>query len=169
MVKPLASVKASWLIGLAPASAMWYPRDRYRVEIADRVRHEVLLHVAHHAQRELGREDAGVLRLVLLEDVCLHRAAHPRQRLGPQPRVLGLFEHPGRDQRAAVQSQQRQPRAIVALGQLALVHGNAAACPHAAARAALRRRPSAPRPAGRSTRWSIAVFMNIARSIGAGR
>jgi hypothetical protein len=24
-VKPLASVKASWLIGFAPASAMWYP------------------------------------------------------------------------------------------------------------------------------------------------
>jgi hypothetical protein len=24
-VKPLASVKASWLMGFAPASAMWYP------------------------------------------------------------------------------------------------------------------------------------------------
>jgi hypothetical protein len=37
---------------------------------------EILLDVAHHAQGELGREDAGVLRLILLEDVGLHRAAH---------------------------------------------------------------------------------------------
>ena len=56
--------------------------DRDRVEVAHLVGDEVLLHVAHHPQRELGREDAGVLRLVLLEDVGLHRAAHARQRLG---------------------------------------------------------------------------------------
>jgi hypothetical protein len=37
---------------------------------------EVLLDVAHHPQRELGAEDAGVLRLVFLEDVGLHGAAH---------------------------------------------------------------------------------------------
>jgi hypothetical protein len=36
---------------------------------------KILLDVAHHPQRELGREDAGVLRLILLQDVGLHRAA----------------------------------------------------------------------------------------------
>jgi hypothetical protein len=46
-----------------------------------RVVDEVLLHVAHHAQREFGREDAGVLCLILLQDVGLHRAAHRLQRL----------------------------------------------------------------------------------------
>jgi hypothetical protein len=40
---------------------------------------EVRLDVAHHLERELGREDAGVLPLVFLEDVGLHRAAHARQ------------------------------------------------------------------------------------------
>jgi hypothetical protein len=44
---------------------------------------EVLLDVAHHLEGELGREDAGVLRLILLEDVRLHRAAHRLQRLAP--------------------------------------------------------------------------------------
>ena len=32
--------------------------------------------VAHHLQRELGGEEAGVLALVFLQDVGLHRAAH---------------------------------------------------------------------------------------------
>jgi hypothetical protein len=44
---------------------------------------EVLLDVAHHAQRELGAEDAGVLRLVFLQDVRLHGAAHGGERLAP--------------------------------------------------------------------------------------
>ena len=38
--------------------------------------HEILLDVAHHLERELGGEDAGVLALVFLEDVGLHGAAH---------------------------------------------------------------------------------------------
>jgi hypothetical protein len=50
--------------------------DADAVEVADLLVDEVLLHVAHQAQRELGAEDAGVLRLVLLEDVGLHGAAH---------------------------------------------------------------------------------------------
>jgi hypothetical protein len=37
---------------------------------------EPLLDVGHHPQRELGGEHAGVLALVLLEDVGLHGAAH---------------------------------------------------------------------------------------------
>ena len=51
-------------------------RDRHRVEVAHLVVHEVLGDVAHHLERELGREDAGVLALVFLQDVGLHRAAH---------------------------------------------------------------------------------------------
>src|SRR6202044_1769102 len=49
--------------------------DRHRVEVADLVGDEPLLDVAHHPQAELGREDAGVLALVLLEDVGLDGAA----------------------------------------------------------------------------------------------
>jgi hypothetical protein len=49
---------------------------------------EPLLDVGHAAQRELGREDAGVLALVLLEDVGLHRAADGRQHPGAD--LLGL-------------------------------------------------------------------------------
>ena len=50
--------------------------DRDAVEVAHPVVDEVLLDVAHHLHRELGREDARVLGLVLLEDVGLHRPAH---------------------------------------------------------------------------------------------
>ncbi len=61
--------------------------DRHRVEVADLVGDEPLLDVGHHPQAELGREDAGVLALVLLEDVGLHGAAdggeHPRPDLAP--------------------------------------------------------------------------------------
>src|SRR5690606_16594308 len=53
--------------------------DGHRVEVAHLVIDKVLLDVAHHAQRELGGEDAGVLRLVFLEDVGLHGAAHGGQ------------------------------------------------------------------------------------------
>ena len=63
-------------------------RDRHRVEIAHLMFDEILLNVAHHFQRELGAEDAGVLTLVLLENVGLHRAAHRRQGKCPD---LGVF------------------------------------------------------------------------------
>jgi len=46
------------------------------VEVPHAVVDEPLLDVAHDLERELGGEDAGVLALVLLEDVGLHRAAH---------------------------------------------------------------------------------------------
>ena len=54
--------------------------DAHRIEVAHLVVHEVLGDVAHHLERELGREDAGVLALVFLQDVGLHRAAHVGQR-----------------------------------------------------------------------------------------
>ena len=57
--------------------------DRDAVEVAHLVGDEPLLHVGHAPQRELGREDAGVLALVLLEDVGLHGAADPTQ--SPRP------------------------------------------------------------------------------------
>ena len=60
--------------------------NRHRIEILHLMMHEVLLNIAHHLERELGREDAGVLPLILLEDVGLNRAAHHRQR--PRPDLL---------------------------------------------------------------------------------
>ena len=57
--------------------------DRHRVEVPHLVIDEVLLDVAHAPQREIRREDAGVLALVLLEDVGLHRAADIAQDPGP--------------------------------------------------------------------------------------
>ena len=62
--------------------------DRHRVEVAHVVVDEVLLDVAHHLEAELGREDAGVLALVLLQDVGLHGAAHRGER--PLADLLGL-------------------------------------------------------------------------------
>src|SRR3546814_9448341 len=47
----------------------------FRSEVPDLVLDEPLLDVGHHPQAELGGEQAGVLTLVLLEDVCLHGAA----------------------------------------------------------------------------------------------
>ena len=79
-MKPLASVKASCDDRVGAGFGDVIAGDRHRVEVADLVVDEVLLDVAHHLQRELGRENAGVLALVFLEDVGLHRAAHRRQR-----------------------------------------------------------------------------------------
>ena len=64
------------------------PADGHRVEVAHVVVHEVLGDVAHDLQAELGAEDAGVLALVFLQDVGLHRAAHVGQRPGAD--LLGL-------------------------------------------------------------------------------
>ena len=61
-------------------------RDRHRIEIAHLMVDEVLLDVTHHFQREFGRENAGVLTLVFLQDVGLHGAAH-------------VLQHPGLDLR----------------------------------------------------------------------
>ena len=104
--------------------------DRHRVEVPHLVVDEVLLDVAHQAQRELGREDAGVLGLVLLEDVGLHGAAHGGQRLGLDARVDLRRQH-----LVAGDAQQQQAQAVVAVGQRARVRR---------ARVAARLRQSAP-------------------------
>ena len=75
-----------------------------------------MLHVAHQTQRELGREDAGVLRLVFFQDVGLHRSAHCRQRFGPNALVDVARQH-----LVAGDSEQQEAEAVVTLGQLALV------------------------------------------------
>ena len=62
--------------GVGPGLGDVVAADRDGVEVPHLVVDEVLLDVAHHAQGELGGEDAGVLGLVLLEDVGLHGAAH---------------------------------------------------------------------------------------------
>jgi hypothetical protein len=84
------------------------PGDRHRVEVAHAPLGEVLLHVAHHAQREFRGEDAGVLRLVLLEDVGLHGAAHRLEGLGADALV-----HLGLDQLIPRHPEEREPRAVV--------------------------------------------------------
>ncbi|GIX29409.1 MAG: hypothetical protein KatS3mg123_3290 [Burkholderiales bacterium] len=62
--------------GIRPRLGDVVAGDGHGVEVAHVVADEVFLHVRHHPQCELGGEDAGVLALVLLEDVRLHRAAH---------------------------------------------------------------------------------------------
>ena len=63
-------------------------RDRHRIEVLHVVVDEVFLDVPHHLQGKLGGENAGVLPLVFLQDVGLHRAAHG----GERPRLdLGVF------------------------------------------------------------------------------
>jgi hypothetical protein len=42
----------------------------------DAVVDKILLHIAHELEREVGGENAGVLPLVLLEDVGLNGAAN---------------------------------------------------------------------------------------------
>ena len=72
---------------------------------------EPLLDVAHHPQGELGGEDAGVLSLVLLEDVRLNRAPDAGNGLGPDPLVGVRREHliPGHPEEA-------KPESVVTLG-----------------------------------------------------
>jgi hypothetical protein len=90
--------------------------DRHRVEVAHLVVDEVLLDVAHHAQREFGAEDAGVLRLVLFEDVGLHGAAHVLQGELLDARVGFRI-----DQFVAGDAEQAEAEAFVTLGQIAVV------------------------------------------------
>ncbi len=137
--------------------------DGHRIEIADAVFHEELLDVAHHAQGEFGAEDAGVLRLVFLQDVGLHGAAHQGQGFSADTGV-GF----GIQQLIAGQAQQGQAQAVVGRRQFAVVFrllafGNKAAIFFCASsqRASSARRYF-------STCWSMAVFMNMARIIGAG-
>ena len=73
--------------------------DGHRVEVAHAVGDEPLLHVGHAAQREFGGEQAGVLALILLEDVGLHGAADGLDRVRPGLVDDGVEEH-GQDRRA---------------------------------------------------------------------
>ena len=76
--------------GVRPGLGDVVAGDRHGVEVAHLARDEPLLDVGHHPQGELGGEDAGVLALVLLEDVGLHRAADVGQRVGGQLLALGV-------------------------------------------------------------------------------
>ena len=134
--------------------------DRDRVEVAHLVRDEPLLHVAHQLQREVGGEDAGVLGLVLLQDVGLHGAAHAAQHVGADARVgLGVDDLVARD------AEQRQARGR---------RGPAGSGPRVGgqrrARRARARTASSPPVSRRwrSTPWSIAAFRKKASTIGAG-
>lgn len=68
-------------MGLAPLGDV-VAADADAVEVAHLLLDEVLLHIAHEPQRELGAEDAGVLRLVFFQDVGLHGAADLREGFG---------------------------------------------------------------------------------------
>ena len=57
-------------------------RNRHRIEIANLLLREIFLHVAHEFEGKFGAENAGVLGLVFLQDIGLHRAAHLSQRIG---------------------------------------------------------------------------------------
>ena len=50
--------------------------DRNTVVVAYLVFDKVLLHITHHLHGEFGREYAGILRLVLFQNVRLNRAAY---------------------------------------------------------------------------------------------
>ncbi|MFO1507946.1 MAG: hypothetical protein U1F23_12885 [Lysobacterales bacterium] len=54
IVKPLESGERQLRNRGYSGLAMWQPRDRHRIEVAHPVVDEILLDVAHHAQRELG-------------------------------------------------------------------------------------------------------------------
>ncbi len=90
--------------------------NRHRVEVAHVVLHEILLDVAHHAHREFSRENTGVLRLVLFEDVGLHRTAHHAQRLGLDARIGFRIDY-----LVAGDAQQPQAQSFVATRQIAMV------------------------------------------------
>ncbi len=57
--------------------------DGDRIKIPHIVLSEILLDVPHHAQCEIGGEDTGVLSLILLENISLHRASDLGQNIGP--------------------------------------------------------------------------------------
>ncbi len=79
--------------------------------VPDAVVDVILLHVAHEAERKGRREDAGVLGLVFLEDVRLHRATHGLKGLGLDSRV-GFRVH----ERVATAADGGKAEAVVAFG-----------------------------------------------------
>jgi len=90
--------------------------DRDTVVITNVVIDEELLDVAHHLHRKLGRENAGILRLILFQDVGLNRSAHQRQGFLPDARIrLGV------NNQLTGHTQQPEPKPVVALGQISFV------------------------------------------------
>ena len=67
--------------GVRPGLGDVIPGDRHRVEVAHLLLDEPLLDVRHHPQGELRGEQAGVLALILFEDVGLHGATDVGQRV----------------------------------------------------------------------------------------
>jgi hypothetical protein len=92
------------------------PGDRHRVEVPHFVVDEELLNVAHHAQSELGAEDAGILRLIFLENVGLHGAAHDLEGVGADAFVGLSIDH-----FVAGDAEQREPEAVVAVRQRSVI------------------------------------------------
>ena len=91
--------------------------DRDGVVVPDAPVDERLLDVPHRAQGELGREDAGVLRLVLFQDVRLHRPAHDLQRVGFYTLVRVFLKHVPLDQIRAGATEEAEAAPVVPLGQ----------------------------------------------------
>ncbi len=79
---------------------------------------ERLLDVALHLERELRREDAGVLGLVLLQDVRLHRAPHVPQDLAADACVGLRVDHA-----IARDPEQAQTESVVVVGEIPGVRG----------------------------------------------
>ncbi len=97
------------------------------------------------------REDAGVLRLVLLQDVGLHGAADVREHVRPDPRVGLRRDHVGRPRCRAAPS----PRPSWPGGSSAVV-ARQRRVRRRSARARAREPPVSRRC--RSTAWSMAAF-----------
>ena len=86
--------------------------DGDAVEIPDLVVDEIRLYVTHHLKREFGAEDAGILSLVLLQDVRLDSSPNLSKRILPDGCICSGIEH-----FIACQAQQPQPRPIAARRQ----------------------------------------------------
>src|ERR1700743_1601259 len=83
--------------------------NRYRVKIPYLIGDKILLDIAHHAQGKLGRENAGVLRLVLFQYIGLHRTAHSGDGFG-----FYLLVNIGRQYLVARKAEEHKTEAVVA-------------------------------------------------------
>ena len=87
---------------------------RDAVIIAHSVVDKELLDITHHLHRKLGRENAGILRLVLLENIGLHRATNCCKRLLPDFFVDFRGNEP-----VTGDAEQAESQSITTRGQLA--------------------------------------------------
>ena len=90
--------------------------DRHRVEIPHLAVNEVGLHVTHQAKRKFGAENAGVLRLILLENVRLNRSPHLIQSLILDGRIDLCRQH-----FVARNAEEHEAQSVVTLRQRAVV------------------------------------------------